>query len=94
MNIQDKIHHYIQNHKDEIIYELKELVKIPSVRGEAVPGAPFGKACAEVLEYTQRLYQKKTVLKPSLIKMADICFRIMVKVIKVLVYLHMLMLYL
>ena len=58
INYKDKIHNYIINNKDEIIAILKELVKIPSVRGEASPDAPFGKDCAEVLEYTERLYQK------------------------------------
>lgn len=52
------IHDYILNNRSEIIGTLKELVRIPSVRGETAPDAPFGKDCAEVLEYTERLYQK------------------------------------
>lgn len=54
----EKIHSYIQNNKDEILNTLKELVKIPSVRGKAEEKAPFGKACREVLEYTQKLYRE------------------------------------
>lgn len=53
-----KFHEYIQSNKDEIINVVKELVKIPSVRGEAETAAPFGKACAEILEYTKHLYDK------------------------------------
>lgn len=54
----DKIHNYVKNHKEEIISTLKELVIIPSVRGEAEKNAPFGKACKEVLEYTEKLYRE------------------------------------
>ena len=58
LSYKERIHTYIVRNKDEIVNILKELVKIPSVRGEASPDAPFGKACAEVLEYTQMLYQE------------------------------------
>lgn len=58
LSYKERIHNYIVRNKDEIVNILKELVKIPSVRGEASPDAPFGKACAEVLEYTQMLYQE------------------------------------
>ena len=54
----DKIHEYIDLHKSEIVEMLKELVRIPSVIGEAEDGAPFGKGCARVLEYTKALYEK------------------------------------
>ncbi len=54
----DKIHNYIDMHKDEIISCLTELVKIPSVREEAEENAPFGRACADVLLHTQKLYEE------------------------------------
>ena len=47
MRYKEEIHNYVQAHKDEMIGMLKEPVKIPSVQS----GAPFGRACAEVLEY-------------------------------------------
>lgn len=56
MQYRDKIHNYVQEHKSEIVNTLKELVKIPSVRGTAEEHAPFGRECARVLKYTQDLY--------------------------------------
>ncbi len=58
MEYQEKIHSYINVHKDEIINTLKELVKIPSVRSAPKENAPFGKECAKILEYTKTLYEK------------------------------------
>lgn len=57
MKYREEIHDYIQSKKPEIIETLKELVKIPSVRREAEENAPFGKECARVLEFTEKLYQ-------------------------------------
>lgn len=53
MRYEEEIHNYVQSHKDEIINMLKELVKIPSVQSAAEEGAPFGRACAEVLGYVK-----------------------------------------
>lgn len=58
MEYQKQIHAYMQEHKSEIIHTLKELIKIPSVRGEASAHMPFGRSCAEVLRYTEKLYHK------------------------------------
>lgn len=58
MEYSEKIHNYVVAHKEEIINTLKELVKIPSVRGVAEPYAPFGKECAKALEYTEKLYSQ------------------------------------
>ena len=58
LNAKEEIHNYIREHKEEIVNTLKELVKIPSVRGEKAKGAPFGKACKDVLEYTEKLYRE------------------------------------
>lgn len=57
MDFKKQIHDYIQKHKREIIDTLKELIRIPSVSGEAEEDAPFGKECARVLEFTQNLYE-------------------------------------
>lgn len=45
-----EIKKYINEHKDEMIELLKELVAIPSVQGEAEEGFPFGKEPARALE--------------------------------------------
>ena len=55
MEYKEQIHNYVVEHKEEILKILKDLVKIPSVRGAAEPEAPFGKACADTLEYTEKL---------------------------------------
>ena len=55
-NYKQIIHGYVQSHRNEIVQELSELVKIPSVRGEAAPKAPFGEQCVEALKHTQKLY--------------------------------------
>ena len=41
MEYAEKIHNYVVKHRDEILKTLKELVKIPSVRGAAEPEAHF-----------------------------------------------------
>ena len=56
MNFKEQIHDYIQQHKGEIVDTLKNLIAIPSVRGEAEEAAPFGRECARVLEFTKKLY--------------------------------------
>ncbi len=58
MKFQKQIHDYVYGKKDEMLRDLAELVRIPSVLGEPEEGAPFGKACAEVLHAADRLYQK------------------------------------
>ena len=57
MQYKEQIHNYVQNHKDEIVETLKELIKIPSVRSEPEENAPFGEECARVLKFTQKLYK-------------------------------------
>lgn len=57
MKFEKEIYNYIQDNKLEIIDTLKKLVKIPSVQGEALPDAPFGKECAKILDYVKDLYE-------------------------------------
>lgn len=40
----------VEESRGEMIETLRELVRIPSVRGEALPGKPFGEPAAEVLD--------------------------------------------
>lgn len=58
MRYKEEIHNYVQEHTREIIDTLKELVRIPSVRGAAEKHAPFGKECARMLEHIRDLYDK------------------------------------
>lgn len=60
MDYTQKIHSYATEHKEEILNTLKELVKIPSVRGETQKDAPFGKECADALEYIKNLYAENS----------------------------------
>lgn len=53
-----KIQEYIQAHREEMVSRLMELVRIPSVKGVTAAEVPFGPACADVLEYTQKLYRE------------------------------------
>lgn len=48
----------ILNYQEDIIHDLAELVAIPSVRGEAVEGMPFGKAPAEALNRILSMAEK------------------------------------
>lgn len=52
------IHDYIEHHKNEMLKTLKELIKIPSYRGEPEENAPFGRACKDILDFTKALYEK------------------------------------
>lgn len=55
--MKNSIHNYIYEHKSEIIADLKELIKIPSVREEPREDAPFGKNCDAVLRHIQSLFE-------------------------------------
>lgn len=53
--------------KDELITNLQELIKIPSVHSESNnPSEPFGKNTIKALEYTLNL-GKKLDLKPKIL---------------------------
>lgn len=54
----DNIHTWLQTHRDEIVDTMLTLCRIPSWRGEPEPGAPFGRACADMLDAVENLYQK------------------------------------
>lgn len=50
-----KLHQWIDHHTDEIVASLQAALRIPSVKGDPEPGAPFGAACREVLDQTLAL---------------------------------------
>ena len=43
---------YIDAHKEDMLEDLKTLVRIDSQKGEAQPGMPFGEGPAKVLDTT------------------------------------------
>ena len=49
MNVRQAIHDYIYGAKEEMLADLRTLVEIPSVMGEAEENAPFGKYPAKAL---------------------------------------------
>ena len=49
-NLEAKIDAFIAENKENIINDITTLVKYPSVRGDAVDGAPFGVECKKVLD--------------------------------------------
>lgn len=52
-----KIDEYIDTHKNKIVEDLLEIVKIPSVNAEPKPQSPFGEKCAEMLGITAELFE-------------------------------------
>ena len=51
-----RIHNYIEEHRKEMINLLKGLVKINSIGAESKEHAPFGRGCADILEYIEKIY--------------------------------------
>lgn len=45
----DRLEQLLKSYEQEMVATLQELVRIPSVDGEPLPGKPFGEACAKVL---------------------------------------------
>ena len=48
--MESKIKDYIYSHKEELLAALSRLIEIPSVKGEPVDGAPFGKEPKRALD--------------------------------------------
>ena len=56
-----KISEWINNNKDRIIEKWIELCKIPSIKSDAVEGAPFGKNCADALKLAAELFNSENI---------------------------------
>ena len=48
--MKERIHQYFIEHRQEMLDDIMELVRIPSVNAPAEEGAPFGPACRQVLD--------------------------------------------
>ena len=53
----EKIRSYLSTRKTDIRNQLMELAKIPSVRGNAKDGAPFGTACRKAQDAVCELWK-------------------------------------
>jgi len=55
---QKSIRNYLEAHKDEMVEDIKALVKIDSARTDAKKGMPFGEGAAEALKEGTRILEK------------------------------------
>lgn len=53
----EKITNWINDNRDSILEKWIELAKIPSIKSEAKPGAPFGENCAKALTFAGELFK-------------------------------------
>ena len=74
--MQNKIKDYIYSHKDEMLATLSRLVEIPSVRGKAEEGAPFGKEPKRALDEMMKICTEMcfpTACCENVVGSADLC---------------------
>ena len=57
-NVIRDIRSYIDGHENEMIEDLKGLAGIPSLRGEAEEGMPFGRACDRAVSFAADLFER------------------------------------
>ncbi len=50
-----KAQSWLLEHQDDLVEDLRGLLRIPSIEGDPAPGAPFGKAVREALDYVLAL---------------------------------------
>ena len=53
-----KLHDWIDSHEEQIVTALQGVLRIPSLKDEAQPNAPFGPTCRQALDYTLKLCQE------------------------------------
>ena len=58
LTLTDRIDEFLKVHKSEIIYDLKDLIQMPSVKEAAAPGAPNGEPCAMALQFSAGLLKR------------------------------------
>ena len=58
MEYDKKICAWLQDNKDRILSSWMELIRIPSVRGEAAPKAPYGIECARAVKAGAALFEE------------------------------------
>lgn len=50
---------YLQSHKNEIINDLKTLVRFPSIEAAPLPHAPFGQSCRDALDAAVAMFERE-----------------------------------
>lgn len=58
MTQQERVHAYLEAHRDEMIEDIKELIRIDSARAEAKEGMPYGEGPAAALEAGLKIFEK------------------------------------
>ena len=53
----EQIEQWFEDHREEMVKDIMDLVAIPSVDGEARPGKPYGEGPAAALDAAIRLYR-------------------------------------
>ena len=56
--LDQKIKTWIDAHREELLGQWIDLIRIPSARGEEEPGAPYGRASRDVLDAAVGLYRQ------------------------------------
>ena len=59
MSVLQDVRAYMDAHREDLVAELSSLVAIPSVRGEAEEGAPYGRECRRALDAALALFEKR-----------------------------------
>ena len=59
LELQVKIRAFCKEHHDEMMADLAQLVAVPSVVAEPLPGKPYGEAPYEVLHRAERFLQRQ-----------------------------------
>ncbi len=57
-SVNDRIDEWIDSHTEEMLEDLKTLVRIPSIKGKEQEGMPYGSACAKAVAAMQDLMEK------------------------------------
>ncbi len=60
--LKERISSYMEENRENMINLIEELVRIPSVMGEARPGAPFGEGPKAVLQKAKEIFQSEGFL--------------------------------
>ena len=59
VEIRKKLDRYFEEHREELVEDLRRLVRIPSTKGPAAPGQPFGPGPAQALEEALALARER-----------------------------------
>lgn len=51
----ERVKKYLSEHQEEMLRDLESLIKIPSVKSEAAPNAPYGENCAKAVKKAEEI---------------------------------------